>query len=43
MSAKGKYTEIIYEVSDNIATVTLHRPDNMNAFTGVMMNELLQV
>jgi len=37
------YTEIIYEVSNNIATVTLHRPDKMNAFTGVMMNELLQV
>ena len=43
MSAKAKYIEIIYEVSDNIATVTLHRPDKMNAFTGVMMNELLQV
>jgi enoyl-CoA hydratase/carnithine racemase len=43
MSAKAKYLEIIYEVSDNIATVTLHRPDKMNAFTGVMMNELLQV
>jgi enoyl-CoA hydratase/carnithine racemase len=43
MSAKANYTEIIYEVSDNIATVTLHRPDKMNAFTGVMMNELLQV
>ena len=43
MSAKAKYAEIIYEVSDNIATVTLHRPDKMNAFTGVMMNELLQV
>jgi enoyl-CoA hydratase/carnithine racemase len=43
MSAEAKYTEIIYEVSDNIATVTLHRPDKMNAFTGVMMNELLQV
>ena len=43
MSAKAKYTEIIYEVSDNIATVKLHRPDKMNAFTGVMMNELLQV
>lgn len=37
------YTEIIYQVSNNIATVTLHRPDKMNAFTGVMMNELLQV
>ena len=43
MSAMAKYLEIIYEVSDNIATVTLHRPDKMNAFTGVMMNELLQV
>jgi len=43
MSTNSKYTEIIYEVSDNIATVTLHRPDKMNAFTGVMMNELLQV
>ena len=43
MSTNSKYTEIIYEVSYNIATVTLHRPDKMNAFTGVMMNELLQV
>jgi enoyl-CoA hydratase/carnithine racemase len=43
MSTNGKYTEIIYEVSNNIATVTMHRPDKMNAFTGVMMNELLQV
>ena len=43
MSTTGKYTEIIYEVSNNIATVTMHRPDKMNAFTGVMMNELLQV
>jgi enoyl-CoA hydratase/carnithine racemase len=43
MSTNSKYSEIIYEVSDNIATVTLHRPDKMNAFTGVMMNELLQV
>jgi len=43
MTTNQKYTEIIYEVSENIATVTLHRPDKMNAFTGVMMNELLQV
>jgi enoyl-CoA hydratase/carnithine racemase len=43
MSTNGKYTEIIYEVSNNIATVTMYRPDKMNAFTGVMMNELLQV
>ncbi len=35
------YTEILYDVSDQIATITLHRPDKMNAFTGTMMNELL--
>ena len=37
------YTQIRYEVSDYIATVTLARPEKMNAFTGVMMRELLDV
>ena len=37
------YTQIRYEVSDSIATVTLARPEKMNAFTGVMMRELLGV
>ena len=37
------YTQIRYEVSDSIATVTLARPEKMNAFTGVMMHELLDV
>ncbi|MEY4400562.1 MAG: hypothetical protein RL072_427 [Actinomycetota bacterium] len=37
------YTQIRYDVIDGIATVTLHRPEKMNAFTGVMMNELLAV
>lgn len=35
------YTEITYQVADNIATLTLHRPDKMNAFTGVMMAEMI--
>ncbi len=35
------FTQILYEVEDNIATITLHRPDKMNAFTGVMMNEMI--
>lgn len=35
------YSEILYDVADRIATVTLHRPEKMNAFTGTMMNELL--
>lgn len=37
----SEFTQILYEVEDNIATITLHRPDKMNAFTGVMMNEMI--
>lgn len=37
----SEFTQILYEVDDNIATITLHRPDKMNAFTGVMMNEMI--
>ena len=36
-----EYTEILYDVDDNIATITLHRPDRMNAFTGTMMREMI--
>ena len=35
------YTQIIYDVADHIATVTLNRPDQLNAFTNTMMRELL--
>ncbi|BCW90071.1 Short-chain-enoyl-CoA hydratase [Alphaproteobacteria bacterium SO-S41] len=35
------YTEITYDVADKIATITLHRPEKMNAFTGVMMTEMI--
>ncbi|MGB3721210.1 MAG: crotonase/enoyl-CoA hydratase family protein, partial [Pacificimonas sp.] len=35
------YTEIKYDVADNIATITLHRPQAMNAFTGQMMLEMV--
>ncbi len=37
------YTQIIYEVADHIATVTLNRPDQLNAFTNTMMREVLDV
>ena len=37
------YTQIRYEIAGGVATVTLHRPEKLNAFTGVMMNELLAV
>src|SRR6056297_146170 len=36
-----KYEQITYEVAESIATITLHRPDRMNAFTDVMMHELI--
>lgn len=35
------YTEITYDVADQIATITLHRPDRLNAFTRTMMSEML--
>jgi enoyl-CoA hydratase/carnithine racemase len=36
-----EYTDIAYEVADRVATITLDRPDRLNAFTGRMMYELL--
>ena len=35
------YEQIQYNVADKIATITLNRPDKLNAFTGTMMNELI--
>jgi len=35
------YEEIIYEKADGIATITLNRPERMNAFTGKMIGEWL--
>jgi enoyl-CoA hydratase/carnithine racemase len=35
------YTEIEYDSSDHIATITLNRPEKLNAFTGTMMNEVI--
>jgi enoyl-CoA hydratase/carnithine racemase len=35
------YTQIAYDVADRIATITLDRPERLNAFTGVMMNEMI--
>src|SRR5436309_5219906 len=35
------FTEIRYEAADGVLTITLNRPDRLNAFTPTMMNELI--
>lgn len=37
----SSYEQITYAVEDRIATITLNRPDRMNAFTGRMCDELI--
>ncbi|MDO8364494.1 MAG: crotonase/enoyl-CoA hydratase family protein [Actinomycetota bacterium] len=37
------YSQIIFDVADHVATVTLNRPEQLNAFTNTMMRELLDV
>ena len=36
----SSFTQIIYDVADGIATITMHRPEKMNAFTNAMMREM---
>jgi len=35
------YEQIIYEAAENILTITLNRPEKLNAFTGQMMAEMI--
>lgn len=36
------YSHIDYQVSEQIATITLNRPDKLNAFTRTMMDEMIE-
>ena len=42
MCEVSDFSQILYDVSEHIATVTLHRPDRMNAFTDMMRRELIE-
>ncbi len=35
-------SQVLYDVSDRVATITLNRPDQLNAFTNTMMRELIE-
>ena len=39
--ADHEFTQILYDVSDHVATMTLHRPEKLNAFTETMMREMM--
>ena len=35
------YQQILYDIEDSILTITLNRPEKLNAFTGQMLDELI--
>src|SRR4051812_22847776 len=37
-----EFEDIRYEVADHVATITLNRPDRLNAFTATMARELIE-
>jgi enoyl-CoA hydratase/carnithine racemase len=38
--AAAEAQEVLYQVSDHIATITLNAPDRMNTISGIMLNQL---
>ena len=43
MNSDPAYETLTYEVAEQIATITLNRPEQLNAFTVTMANELVDV
>ena len=41
MSDTNEFSQIQYSVSENIATITLSRPEKLNAFTNKMLHEII--
>ncbi len=39
----SEYTDLLYEVSGNVATITLNRPDRLNAISGPMLSSISRV
>jgi enoyl-CoA hydratase/carnithine racemase len=42
-AGKVEAKEVLYEVADHIATITLNAPERMNTISGPMLNELAQL
>jgi len=42
MTKTEDFQTILYEVEESILTITLNRPDRLNAFNGAMLNDLLK-
>ena len=40
MTGSGEYSDVLYEVADPVATVTLNRPEKLNAFTYNTLSEI---
>lgn len=38
---QAEFTQITYEVANRVASITLHRPEQLNAFTNTMMREII--
>lgn len=39
----SQYTDLLYEVKDHVATITLNRPDRLNAISGPMLESFSRV